>query len=260
MPSPRVYITVSRSGQTLSPCTQMSSAVLATTVTRVSAPVRSTSRSRPCRKRAPPTPPESTVRRGGGGGGFKSGVSDISGGASRAWLSSVDQLSPIPDFGLTSWVRQACNHTSVISNSVRQDRRVEEGRTLCANCICSTETAGRRRMAGARSLRSDRSGGLLPREGRLHQGGQEGLPDLRRTPGLPGVRPGERRALRHLGRALGARAPQAEEAGCLTPDGCEPASSNRAGSQSGLVVRARSRGGRPRRARRGSPRAARRRR
>ena len=31
MPSPRVYITVSRSGQTLSPCTQMSSPVLATT-------------------------------------------------------------------------------------------------------------------------------------------------------------------------------------------------------------------------------------
>ena len=35
MPSPRVYITVSRSGHTLSPCTQMSSAVLATTVTEV---------------------------------------------------------------------------------------------------------------------------------------------------------------------------------------------------------------------------------
>ena len=45
MPPPRVYITVSRSGQTLSPWTQMSSAVLAITVTRVSAPVRSTRRS-----------------------------------------------------------------------------------------------------------------------------------------------------------------------------------------------------------------------
>ena len=37
MPSPSVYITVSRSGHTLSPCTQMSSAVLATTVTEVGA-------------------------------------------------------------------------------------------------------------------------------------------------------------------------------------------------------------------------------
>ena len=55
-------------------------------------------------------------------------------------VASVDQLGPIPDFRLTSWVRQACNHTSVISNSVRQDRRVEEGRTPCANCICSRET------------------------------------------------------------------------------------------------------------------------
>ena len=40
MPSPRVYITVSRSGQTLSPCSQMSSAVLATTVTSASASTR----------------------------------------------------------------------------------------------------------------------------------------------------------------------------------------------------------------------------
>ena len=36
MPSPRVYITVSRSGQTFSPCTHRSSAVLATTVTPAS--------------------------------------------------------------------------------------------------------------------------------------------------------------------------------------------------------------------------------
>ena len=33
MPSPRVYITVSRSGQIFSPCSQRSSAVLAITVT-----------------------------------------------------------------------------------------------------------------------------------------------------------------------------------------------------------------------------------
>ena len=37
MPSPRVYITVSRSGQTLRPWIHQSSAVLATTVTSVSA-------------------------------------------------------------------------------------------------------------------------------------------------------------------------------------------------------------------------------
>ena len=36
MPSPSVYMTVSRSGQTFRPCTQMSSAVLATTVTSAS--------------------------------------------------------------------------------------------------------------------------------------------------------------------------------------------------------------------------------
>ena len=42
---------------------------------------------------------------------------------------SVYQLAPIPDFRLTKRVRQACNHTSVVSNSVRQDRRVEEGQT-----------------------------------------------------------------------------------------------------------------------------------
>ena len=194
MPSPRVYITVSRSGQTLSPCTQMSSAVLAITVTRVSAPVRSTSRSRPCRKRAPPTPPESTVTCAGErwGAGCKAGIGhlrQVTGDADM--VASVDQSAPIPDFGLTSGVRQACNHTSVISNSVRQDRRVEEGRTLCANCICSRMTGDEDGgWAGARSVRSDRPGGLLPGEGWLHPGGQEGLPDLRRTPGVPGVRTG----------------------------------------------------------------------
>jgi hypothetical protein len=68
MPSPRVYITVSRSGQTFSPWIHQSSAVLATTVTTVSpeppgtAPLRSPWR-RPWRKRAPPTPPDRTVMR-----------------------------------------------------------------------------------------------------------------------------------------------------------------------------------------------------
>src|SRR5688500_2038730 len=68
MPSPRVYITVSRSGQTLSPWIHQSSAVLATTVTSVSAdppgtrPVRRPWR-RPWTNLAPPTPPERTVTR-----------------------------------------------------------------------------------------------------------------------------------------------------------------------------------------------------
>ena len=61
-------------------------------------------------------------------------------------------------------------------------------------------------------MRADRPRGVLPREGRLHQGGQEGLPDLRRPRRLPRVRADERRAVRHLGRSLRARAPQAEEA------------------------------------------------
>src|SRR5690349_13649116 len=71
MPPPRVYITVSRSGQILSPCIHRSSAVLATTVT--SSPHPGTPR-RPWRKRAPPTPPESTVTRRAGGVGEPSGT------------------------------------------------------------------------------------------------------------------------------------------------------------------------------------------
>src|SRR5687768_14204340 len=68
MPSPRVYMTVSRSGQILRPCSHKSSAVLPTTVT-TSGPVppgRACACSRPWRKRAPPTPPERTVRRRAG--------------------------------------------------------------------------------------------------------------------------------------------------------------------------------------------------
>src|SRR3954468_1227767 len=67
-------------------------------------------------------------------------------------------------------------------------------------------------LAGARTLRTDRPRGVLPREGRLDQGGQEGLPDVRRTRRVPRVRLDERRALRNLGRALRARAAEAEEA------------------------------------------------
>ena len=62
---------------------------------------------------------------------------------------------------MTTRVRQACNHTSVVSNSVRQDRRVEEGqtrdynhgsqgpRTWRGSSTCSTETATR--TAGGRT-------------------------------------------------------------------------------------------------------------
>src|SRR4051795_9093413 len=131
MPPPRVYITVSRSGQTLSPCTQMSSAVLAITLTRVWAPVRSTSRSSPCRKRAPPTPPESTVTCAGGVAGDgeveDSGISDMLPGKG-GMEPKCGPVVPNTRLRLDFRVRQACNHTSVISNSVRQDRRVEEGR------------------------------------------------------------------------------------------------------------------------------------
>src|SRR4051794_8757396 len=57
MPSPRVYITVSRSGQTRSPNIVMSSPLLPTTV--MSWP----SARRPSRKREPPMPPANTVTR-----------------------------------------------------------------------------------------------------------------------------------------------------------------------------------------------------
>src|SRR5690606_23623527 len=72
-------------------------------------------------------------------------------------------------------------------------------------------------LAGPCAVRTDRPRGVLPREGGIDQGGQEGLPDVRRTRRLPGLRAAERRALRHLGRSLRARAPQAQEARRLTP-------------------------------------------
>ena len=71
---------------------------------------------------------------------------------------------------------------------------------------------GRAVLAGARPVRADRSGGVLPGEGRLHPRGQEGLRRLRRPLRVPGVRAGPRRAVRHLGRAVRARTAQAEEA------------------------------------------------
>src|SRR3712207_4516698 len=58
MPPPRVYMHVSRSGQTRRPCSQMSSPTLTTAV--ISDPGPSAAL-RPIRKRAPPTPPTRTV-------------------------------------------------------------------------------------------------------------------------------------------------------------------------------------------------------
>src|ERR1700733_6129527 len=59
MPPPRVYMTVSRSGQTRRPNSVMSSPVLPTTVISASGAASF----RPGRKRAAPTPPASTVIR-----------------------------------------------------------------------------------------------------------------------------------------------------------------------------------------------------
>src|SRR5699024_4195315 len=42
-------------------------------------------------------------------------------------------------------------------------------------------------MAGARPVCTDGSGGVLPREGRLHTGGEEGVRLLRGTCGVPRV-------------------------------------------------------------------------
>ena len=82
-------------------------------------------------------------------------------------------------------------------------------------------------------MRSDRSGGVLPREGRVDPGGQEGLPHLRRARRVPRVRADERRALRHLGRSLRARAPQAEEARRLS--GRRPARTTPRSARPGLL-------------------------
>ena len=60
MPPPRVYMTVSRSGQTRRPNSVMSSPVLPMTVISASGAARSS----PRRKRAPPMPPASAVIRG----------------------------------------------------------------------------------------------------------------------------------------------------------------------------------------------------
>ncbi len=63
MPPPRVYMTVSRSGQTRRPWTQMSSPVLTMTVISAGAASCSTRCRSPRRNRLPPMPPARTVMR-----------------------------------------------------------------------------------------------------------------------------------------------------------------------------------------------------
>src|SRR3954468_14835419 len=101
------------------------------------------------------------------------------------------------------------DHPHTESRSVRVAR--VEGEDY-AGAVSARTRCGRTGLAGERTLRPDRSRGILPGEGWLHPGGQARLPDVRRPRGLPRVRLDERRALRHLGRALRARAPQAQEA------------------------------------------------
>ena len=113
MPSPSVYITVSRSGQTLSPCTHRSSAVLAMTVISASAATPGSA----VGGDAVPEPLEELGAAHAAGEDGEPGlglsmrrtlpgrVGDPSGGPG---------LAPIPDSGLTSGVRQACNSHSVV--------------------------------------------------------------------------------------------------------------------------------------------------
>ncbi len=63
MPPPSVYITVSRSGQTRRPNSQMSSAVLPMTVTSASSAAEAAYDNNPRRKRAAPMPPAGTTIR-----------------------------------------------------------------------------------------------------------------------------------------------------------------------------------------------------
>src|SRR4051794_13996106 len=70
-------------------------------------------------------------------------------------------------------------------------------------------------MAGAGAVRRDRPRGVLPGEGRLDPRGEEDLHRLRGQGRVPRVRAVQRRAVRHLGRALRAGAPPAAPPRCL---------------------------------------------
>src|SRR5665811_653280 len=96
IPPPRVYITVSRSGHTLRPCSQMSSAVLAITVTSVSALEAARRCNKPSTKRAPPTPPDSTVT--------LEGDNDVGVGM-RGTLTAIARLGQLPSIARLGQLR-----------------------------------------------------------------------------------------------------------------------------------------------------------
>ncbi len=86
MPPPRVYITVSRSGQTFSPKRWMSSPVLPMTVMSASGAARF----RPRRNRAPPMPPARTTMRMGAS--MAGGYDNASGGHATRAASAVHRV------------------------------------------------------------------------------------------------------------------------------------------------------------------------
>jgi WhiB family transcriptional regulator, redox-sensing transcriptional regulator len=59
---------------------------------------------------------------------------------------SVYQYPPIPEIRLTKRVRQACNHTSVVSNSVRQDRWVEGANIVTINQVSPVQSEAAREL------------------------------------------------------------------------------------------------------------------
>src|SRR4051794_22696012 len=101
-----------------------------------------------------------------------------------ARANEVRSRMPIPDPALTSGVRQACNSHSVL-RTVWGSEPVTTGEQLGRKGENREGTVSPRRgrrgcgMAGACAVRSDGPRGVLPREGRLDEGGQEGLPHLR---------------------------------------------------------------------------------
>jgi WhiB family redox-sensing transcriptional regulator len=59
---------------------------------------------------------------------------------------SVYQYPPIPEIRLTKRVRQACNHTSVVSNSVRQDRWVEGANIVTIHQVSPVQSEAAREL------------------------------------------------------------------------------------------------------------------
>ena len=88
------------------------------------------------------------------------------------------------------------------------------GSSIRSSWACPASGPHRRRrrrqpavLADRLALRADRPRGVLPREGRLDPRRQEDLHHVRGQGPVPRLRARERRALRHLGRPLRARAP-----------------------------------------------------